>query len=226
MKRIFSSKIFLCLICFAAGLIVAILLMKNDLLPFPKDTYQASRPFPDQDPLSDEMDTFVKKFQANPDDHQNLFDDFFDDDFFQRFNNPFQEMDSFRKKMKDYFGHLTIPSIQDDFQNHFESWFNSRFGENNTADIQIKEDDNHIYYTLQVDHLNDQNVKVDIKDKHVIISAQIEQEQRLEKNGMNRQGRYTSRYFRSFPAPDNITPDKTEVAVKGDQVSIRFEKAG
>ena len=104
-----------------------------------------------------------------------LFDQFFNDKFFSRHNDPFTEIDRLHKQMKN----LMNNNYQSTFNHSWDNWFNQKFSFNsNTANqsgIKIKMDEkNHFYLvTIQVPNLKNNQINVEIKQRHISIEGQF-----------------------------------------------------
>ncbi len=83
-----------------------------------------------------------------------FFDRFFNDDFFGRSRDPFEDLRQMREGMMKQFDH-------DQGVGLFDSWYKKKFGGGSAGDIKQREDSHFVYYDISIDGLKGD--KVDVK---------------------------------------------------------------
>ncbi len=142
-----------------------------------------------------------------------LFDQFFNDDFFGRSRDPFEEMRRMRAGMLKQFDSNEGGGI-------FDSWFRKKFGGGNAADIKQREDAHFVYYDISVEGLKPEKVTVKVENGQVAISGQVER--KSEQEGSN--SYFSSSFHRSFPAPLNVDANKAQIEQQKDRLVVKFPK--
>ena len=222
MKKFLSSKIFLVIVFFIAGIAVTLAVQKAGLKK--SASMQIENTGKDfKDPYFSQFDDLMKKF-SNPAQKGHFFDNYFNDDFFNRSDDPFQKMDQFRQKMSEQFKDLEKSFHHDSFDNKFKRWFKNRFGGGNASDITTREDDRFVYYELNTGNLSPQNLKIDIKDNMVKITGKTIRTKENKENGVKSSSQYYSSFYRVLPVPGGTNADKAKVNVKNHKIIIKFPK--
>ena len=109
---------------------------------------------------------------------------------------------------------------QDEFRGSFRNWFQKRFGDGDVGDIKQREDEEFVYYDIELRDETPKELKVEVHDGQMSISGQIETMQ-------NEQGskNYMSRTFhRSFPVPGNVDGESFKMTQEGEKIVIKFQK--
>jgi HSP20 family protein len=167
-----------------------------------------------------DFQNFINRYKNIQKKRGKLFDDFFNDDFFNNQMNPFEEMERMRKEMQEHF-----KDFDNSFPQEFNNWFTDRFGGGNTTDIEVREDDKFVYYEIEVDGFNKEGLKIDIENNTVTLSGEIEvvNETTREDGGISR-SKSLSKFHRSFPAPKGVDTYKAKIEIKDKKVVIKFPK--
>ncbi len=222
MKQFLSSKIFLIVIFFIAGIAVTLAVQKASLnISASRQVENTGKDF--KGPYFSQFDDLMKKF-SNPDQTGHFFDNYFNDDFFNRFNDPFQKMDQFRKKMSEHFKEMKKSFYHDSFDNKFKRWFKNRFGGGSASDITTREDDRFVYYELNTGKFSPQNLKIDIKDNRVKITGQTTRTKENKENSDKSFSQYYSSFYRVLPVPGGTKADEAKVDMKNHKIIIKFPK--
>lgn len=158
-----------------------------------------------------------KELKQNPITHFKRMDPFFDrvfnDEFFNRAHDPFEEMRRMREGMMKQFN-------QEEGGGLFDSWYAKKFGGGSLHDIQQREDDHFVYYDISVDGLKQEKVNVKVENGQVSISGQIEK--KSDEAGSN--FFYSSSFQRSFPAPNKVDPNNAQIEQQKGKLVIKFPK--
>jgi HSP20 family molecular chaperone IbpA len=139
---------------------------------------------------------------------------FYNDDFFGKSNDPFEQMRKMRKQMLDQF------DKPDEGGKIFDSWFGKRFGGGSVGEIKKREDKDFIYYDVAIKGLNKENLKVNVTNGQVAISGQAEQ--KSEENGSKSFS--SSSFHRSFPVPPDADSSKVQMDQSMDLLTLKFPK--
>jgi len=131
-----------------------------------------------------------------PTETQKFFKNFFNDDFFSESQDPFAEMRRIQRQMQEQF--VQTP----------------------THEIKQREDDQFLYYEIDLHKQSPKEVKVDVKDGQVFISGQIESKE--NEDGSSRY--YSSTFNRSFPVPEGTDGNNYTLEKEGQNIVIKFPK--
>lgn len=143
-----------------------------------------------------------------------LFDQFYNDDFFNTSNDPFESMRKMREQMEKQFDSPHTGS------GIFDSWFEKRFGGGNVEEITKREDNDFVYYDVKVSGLDQDKVKVSVSNGLISISGKTEK----KSDAGNTSNYYSSTFNRSFPLPPNVEETKVQMEQEKDKVIIKFPK--
>jgi len=190
MKRFFYSRISLGVVCFLLG-IGTLYFFEKYIVP-PKQT-QSMQSFKNLDPL---------------------FDQFYNDSFFSKSFDPFDNMRQMRERMEKQF------EIPKEGSGIFDSWFKKRFGGGNAEEISKREDDDFVYYDVKVDGLDQEKVNVSVTNGLLSISGKIEK----KAQSGNSENILESSFQRSIPLPSNVDSEKVQMEQGKDKVTVKFPK--
>ncbi|GAX61820.1 small heat shock protein [Candidatus Scalindua japonica] len=166
--------------------------------------------------------TTIDKLSNHEESMDKTLDSFFDDDFFRSSKSPFDEMRRMQESMMRQFGKL------DDDQGGgiFDSWFKNKFGGGDPGDIQIREDEDFVYYDVIIKGLSDQKLDIRVEDGQIKISGTVEKKSgEKSKNGNSRQFS-SSTFRRSFPVPQGVDSTRVKMEHDGDKIIIKLPKVG
>lgn len=139
-------------------------------------------------------------------------DDVFDDRFFNRSRDPFQEMERLQQQMDKYFDRSGSQ-----FESMFDDWFTGEFGDFPAASIEMNEDDEHIYYEMDVGSADLTDVQVEVENGMIEINAVM---QSTPDAGTASRSEVTQK----FPLPDNVDPASVNVTQEDGVVTISLAK--
>lgn len=143
----------------------------------------------------------------------NFFDNFYNEDFFGKSKDPFEEMRRMQGQML-----KQLPG-ENNFQDSFDSWYQNKFG-GEMAELKQSEDEHFIYYDLDLKDQVPKNVKVEVKNHQINISAETE----THTEDKNSSSSYSSSFRRSLPTPSGVDADKYEIEQQDKKIRIKFPK--
>jgi HSP20 family molecular chaperone IbpA len=193
MKPIYS-KILIGLVCFGLG-VGSMLVTQKSKKEKPQTISLAA-------PLVDQKDSGTDQ----------LLDHFFNDDFFGKSQDPFDQMRKMREKMMKQFNPPEVGS------GPFDSWYQKKFGGGDVAEISQREDDKFVYYDISVKGLNKEDLKVKVANGQINISGKTEKKNEGTGTFMS------SMFQRSFPVPPNVDPNKVQMENEKDKLTVKFPK--
>ncbi|MCB9091190.1 MAG: Hsp20/alpha crystallin family protein [Halobacteriovoraceae bacterium] len=169
---------------------------------------------------SDNKQVFNDSFDYKSKGFDSFFDKTFDDDFFGKDFSPFKQMEKMRENMNRLF--------EDQFNNsldnkYFDNWFEGRFG-GSVFDIGESEDDKFVYYRIQLDGVDQNNLKIDVSNGQLNISGVINKESEKSSQGSLSKSRVSQSFKRSFPVPLGVDADKVEFETKENEIIVKFPK--
>lgn len=118
------------------------------------------------------------------------------------------------------------------FQGSFDTWFKNNFGFEIASNKKLFFNQSFIQETKQwddgefkifeidLDGQTPKEVKVDVKDKQVIISAQIERKKETDHSSQF----YSSSFHRSFPVPSGVDENNFKMEKENQKIVIKFPK--
>jgi HSP20 family protein len=118
------------------------------------------------------------------------------------------------------------------FQGSFDNWFKTHFGAepaiaqerffdlNRFQEIKQREDGDFKIYEIDLNGQTPKEVKVDVKDQYVIISAQVEKKEKTANSSQY----YSSSFHRSFPVPPDVDGENFKMEQENQKIVIKFPK--
>ncbi len=152
-----------------------------------------------------------------------FFDRFYDDDYFSRSRDPFQEMDRFRNRMQkelDRFSGITSGR----FDNNFDQWFSDHFGNSPASKIRMTEDAEHVYYTLDIGDADSEKVTVNVEGNVVEITAELKSRVDQTEAGRRISSSRMETIQQRFPVPPGADPATIKVEQPEGSVVVQFDK--
>jgi len=216
MKQNKKSTILTVLVVFLAAVCVVegIIIYKQDKKDSPKQSVETFESF------SSNMLDKLKREQKEQDD---MFDRFFDDDFFSRQPDPFAEMQRLQKQLDEMMGrnHRGI------FRDSWNSWFGERFfgGSDGVVFDQKEKNDSYII-TLRIPNLEENKLDIKIEQDGISISGEFSQTaEKKDPDGNVLSKREVNRTIsKKFPIPDDADYEKAHVDNKKDKIIIVLPK--
>ncbi len=163
------------------------------------------------------------QMQNNRKDNWELFDRFFDDNFFSSQKDPFHEMERLHKRMNE----MMEKEMKGALDHSWESWFGDRFlGKSSDMEMQTTEKGNDYIIKLKIPNLKDNrfNIKID-KDG---LSVDGDYTQTAEKK--DSQGNVVSKeevhrsLSRKFSLPPDADYERAKVDNQTDEIIITLPK--
>lgn len=87
--------------------------------------------------------------------------------------------------------------------------------------LNIREDQNFIYYEIAVPNMSEKNLQVLLKDGQLTVHGETKKSK--ESHGQN--SFFSSVFRRSYPLPENADPNKAKIDYSKDKVTVKFPKA-
>ncbi len=118
------------------------------------------------------------------------------------------------------------------FKGSFDDWFKNQFAADpvmprdrffdaaHFQDIKQREDSEFRIYEIELNGQTPKEVKVDVKDQYVIISAQIEKKEQTNHSSQF----YSSSFHRSFPVPPDVDGENFKMEQENQKIVIKFPK--
>lgn len=145
---------------------------------------------------------------VKPHGFEKYFDRTFDRDFFQRGQEPFQEMKKIRERMRDLFD-------EDQFDKRFDHWYDMRFG-GKIGEIESREDANFFIYEISIQDIDPESLKLEVVDGQLSVQGEVHKEE----NGVA----IKTSFMRSFPLPQQINTQAMSSEIINDKLIIKFPK--
>ena len=152
-----------------------------------------------------------------------FFDRFYDDNFFGQSRNPFQEIERMRKEMQKEFEAMS-GNQNPWFGNKFDHWFKGQFGDSPANSIKMSEDDDYIYYKLDISGFSTENITVNVADSMVEIIADLHSKSERKNGNSGYSSTQHQQIHQKFPVPPGSDPNSLKVETQDETVVIRFNK--
>lgn len=120
-----------------------------------------------------------------------------------KLDDPFSMLDEMEKRLGDPFASpswLSLPTP--------------------TREVKRTEDDRYVYYEVQADGLDQQSLKISVKDGQIDISGKIEK----KTEDPEAQSVMTSSFRQRFTVPPEVDPDRAVIEPQSDRVVIKLPK--
>lgn len=216
MKKFFKGRLFSFIMGFIFG---------AGMLSFVHE-FTSSRP-------SDEIIFKPDTLQPNPqitdkdediEDDESVLDDMFDDDFFSKSDNPFEDMRKMREQIMKKI--LRGQDGLDEDVDGFDNWFTKRFGGGTLNDIQQKDDGKFITVEIKVGNVEGSKLNVQVREGYIHIEGGTESG---SGSGSTGSGGFTthsrSTFKRMIPVPHGVDPEKMVLEKKKDALVLKFPKS-
>jgi HSP20 family molecular chaperone IbpA len=164
-----------------------------------------------------------EKFKTDKNQKWNLFDRYFDDDFFSNRSDPFEEME----RMQQQLDKLLSGNSGKLFNDTWEGWFDDRFfGGSSGINIDTAEKKDAYIITINIPNLKENKINIQIGKDGISIDGDFSQT--IEKrdndgNVINKHEMFKS-ISRTIPVPDGVDTDEAVIDQNGDNIIIRLPK--
>ena len=167
------------------------------------------------------LNKLKEKFKKDNKSTKDIFDNFFDDNFFNTHKDPFHSIDEMRESL--------FNNFEEDEWNFFgrnwDDWYEQRFGE---SDIQAstKEKDDKVIMKINVPGLKDNTLNVDMNEKNISIDCEIKEIKEKKDSHGNVVYKLSShqQFSKILPTPENVDISKSEIKTNKDEIIITFKK--
>ena len=163
----------------------------------------------------------MNKFRKDMNSTNDIYDEFFNDDFFRMSNNPFKEMERMRAQMSKSF-HNNKWSF---FDQSWDNWYGSKHG---FSDIEVNTEDkgDKLIMKLKIPGLQSNSINISVDDKAIKMDCEIREakEDQDDKGQTYRKSSSYRRFSRMIPVPANVDRNKAEINTKGEEITITFPK--
>ncbi len=180
---------------------------------------------PDFDGLSS---TLREKFSREQRERHQLFDDFFDDDFFSQRSDPFSEMDQLRRQLEEMMG----GRLDNTFDHMWDDWYGSRFfGDESSSSggIRFEQEEKLHSYVIKAHIPNLEKNSLDVEVDAAGISivgeiSQIAEKKDPEGNVVARKEVHRS-ISKHFALPADADAARAKIGNTSDSIIITIPKA-
>jgi HSP20 family molecular chaperone IbpA len=121
------------------------------------------------DSFSSQLEDLLKRDRHSTWD---MFDRFFNDDFFSKNKAPFSEMEQLRKRMND----MMEKEMQGTFDHSWNTWFDDHFlSDNSGVKMQTTDKGNAYIIKLKIPNLKDNHLNIKIDEKGILVDGECTQ---------------------------------------------------
>ena len=145
---------------------------------------------------------------------------FYDDPFFQSddvFNQIKAMQQTMDRLMQQQFKQINNNSI---------GFMNSKNTVNPSQDIQIKEINNELTYTIKKPEGSDSKIDVSVKDGTLIFNTHLMQKTTYSENGSKSYSYSQSNYTQFFKLPSGYDPNSMDLKTRNANLIVTFKKQG
>jgi HSP20 family molecular chaperone IbpA len=168
------------------------------------------------DKLQQDVRKKLQKREALP---PELFDDFFNDEFFGRRFNPFEEMERMHRQMAEMFQETE----KQQFNNSWGKWFSERIGMDDFK-TNIFRTDKNVILTMTIPGVDSKTADININNDRIRISFSAKNVQDKKEGGGVMHSESSQSYIKIMPIPDDAIPGTAKIEIKNNQVTITFDK--
>lgn len=149
------------------------------------------------------------------------FDDMFGEDFFGPGDDPFREMEGFRRRMRALLGEAERPL----FSRSWDDWSESRM---NVASMrpELKTTEDEVILAIKVPGLDGESLSIDVNEDRIRVSydAKIVRDDKDEKGGAYFKSESAQHFEKVMPIPEGADAKDNRIVREGDTVRIIFKK--
>ena len=147
-----------------------------------------------------------------------FFDSFFNDKFFSREYDPFEEIEEFKKRMESIAGKNNLY-----FSEPFNEWLEMKTGD---GDIKIERRDAPGEYTLAIDisNLRNKNLSVEVKNDYVKISYDSKKTGEEDRQNIKYRTYSAIRMEKYISLPESVRGKEHSIEKEKDKIIIKFKK--
>lgn len=167
--------------------------------------------------------SLLDEYKNNQKDYGDRFDHFFDDDFFKRRKDPFDEMERMQRRMQE----MMEKDFQTPFSNSWDQWFTKRFyKKGDDIDIQTKEESKRYVITISIPNLKENNLDVTVDSDGVHVKAEVEQvvEKKDSDGNIITSSKIQRKLNETFPIPTHADYEKAQMEYVKEKVIITLPK--
>jgi len=177
----------------------------------------------DIDQFSSSLQERFKNRQTND---RNLFDQFFNRDFFSSRSDPFMEMEKLHEQIQS----LMDNSFRSSFDNSWDNWFSQRFSlndkKNGGVSYEQEEGDKAYQITFHIPNLKNNQLNVEVKENHITINGQFSQvqEKKDDLGNVISRRQINQSISKMIPTPYDADYEKAEIDHQKDKIVITLPK--
>lgn len=164
-----------------------------------------------------------ESFKRDRHEKRDMFDRFFDKDFFSKHNDPFKDMQNMQRDIEKM---LDEPSKQM-FQNSWKDWMDDRFpGGSDSISMNTKETKEGYVVTVNIPNLKDDQLKIDLNSENLTIHGSFSQTIQRKDDQGHIVGQYQTdqSLSRSIPIPEGVDINRAQIDHEKDKVIIHLPK--
>jgi len=186
--------------------------------------------YDDKDPSNSFLNSFDtysshlnQKLNNQTKDNFDLFDRFFNDDFFSHNTDPFKEMDRLSKELEQRMG----GGNRNRLKNYWDEWTGKRFSKSDHhITVETKEEKDAYIVTIKIPDLEENSLNIDIRND--VISIEGTFHKKVERKDPNGQVIGTHEIKQTFskqiPIPDSTNAEDANFLTEKDRVIITLPK--
>jgi len=186
--------------------------------------YSLTRKQPAQFTNQDEFSSFINNQFAN--DNKRLwanFDNYFNEDFFRKHQNPFTAMEKVHHRVEN----MMDASIKNPFNLSWNSWINNRFsGADDTINTTSKETKNAYIITLNTPDFKNNQLNVNVDKNGISVKGDISKvvEKKDSNGNVISQNKMEESISEQFPIPANANYKTAQIDNHNNQIVITLPK--
>jgi len=148
-----------------------------------------------------------------------LFDQFFNDDFFGRKFNPFDEIQRMRRRMDETFKE-TDKSM---FDNSWNNWFAERIGMDDFK-VSVSSTDKNVVVSIAIPGMNTKSASIDVNEDRIKIAFSATNVREDKKSGGVMRSESSQSYTKILPLPPGAVPGTGRTTIEKDRIVVTFDR--
>jgi len=116
--------------------------------------------------------------------------------------------------------------LTDDIDRMFSGMGSAHGGQRQTSDwippVELREEDNNLVVNVELPGLDDEDVKVEIRNDALVIQGEREREQDDERGGIRRSERFYGSFYRAIPLPEGVNVEQAKAQLNNGVLEIRI----
>jgi HSP20 family molecular chaperone IbpA len=177
--------------------------------------------------ISNDIDKFSffldEKYKKEKNESLDLFDQFFNDNFFTDGSDPFEKMEKLHRQMEERMSRNT----RNRFNDSWRGWFGERFFDGSAEiEFDMKEEQDAYVLTINIPNLKENRINVNVEKDGIEIEGDFSQSIEKKDSNGNVIGRHqiSQTVSKKLPIPDEADYSKATIDAEKNKITVRLPK--